>query len=172
MNGPPRSLRSLPPEGASQSLGAAPRDWRLARVVGVVMLAFAGATAAQSMMPAQREALNAAERWLVPVDSERYGDAWTMAAESFKTQVPRQTFRDGIAKIRKDYGKVVSRSGEKMAFKGEVPAPDQPDAQTKPGTEVAILFETKFAGNKSAQEEVTMVLEKDGIWRTAGYYIK
>jgi len=139
----------------------------------VLALAFiAGAAAAQSMMPAQREALNAAERWLVPIDSERYTDAWAMASDTFKAQVTRQAFRDGIAKIRKDYGKVVTRSGEKMAFKGDMPAPDQPDAQPKPGTEVAILFETKFAGNKKASEELTMVLEKDGIWRTAGYYIR
>ena len=142
------------------------------RTLFVVLIGFAGAAAAQSMVPAQREALNAAERWLVPIDTGRYGDAWSMAAETFKAQVPRQAFRDGIAKIRKDYGKVVSRSGEKMAFRGEAPAPEQSDAPTPPGTEVAILFETKFAGKKNAVEEMTMVLEKDGIWRTAGYYIK
>ncbi len=137
-----------------------------------LLAAFVGAASAQTMMPAQREALNAAERWLVPVDAQRYGDAWTMAAEAFKTKVPRATFRDGIAKIRKDYGKVEAREGERMAFRGDVPAPDQPDAQAKPGTEVSILFATTFAGSRKAQEEITMVLEKDGVWRVAGYYIK
>jgi hypothetical protein len=138
----------------------------------LVPLAFVAAASAQSMMPAQRQALNAAERWLEPVDNGRYTDAWAMAAETFKAKVPKQTFTDGIAKIRKDYGKVVSRSGEKMAFRGEAPAPDQPEAKTKPGTEVSILFETRFAGNKQASEEVTMVLENDGVWRAAGYYIR
>ena len=127
---------------------------------------------AQTMMPAQREALNAAERWLVPVDAQRYNDAWAMAAESFKAKVPRDKFREGIAGIRKDFGKNVKRSGEKMAFRGDVPAPDQADQQPKPGAEVAILFDSTFAGNKQAQEELTMVLEKDGIWRVAGYYIR
>ena len=139
---------------------------------GSLLAALASVVIAQTMMPAQRDALNAAERWLVPVDSQRYGDAWAMASETFKAKVPRDTFRDGIAKIRLDYGKLVKRSGEKMAFRGEAPAPDQPDSQTKPGTEVAILFDTTFAGSKQAQEEVTMVLEKDGIWRVAGYYIR
>ena len=46
------------------------------------------------------------------------------------------------------------------------------DAPSKVGTEVAILFESTFAGKKQAQEEMNMVLEKDGIWRVAGYYIK
>ena len=141
-------------------------------LIPLLFAALAGSSFAQAMMPAQREALNAAERWLVPVDAQRYGDAWAMAAESFKAKVPRDTFRDGIAKIRKDYGKVDKRSGEKMAFRGDAPAPDQGDARAKPGTEVAILFETVFAGRKQAQEEVTMVLEQDGIWRVAGYYIK
>ena len=83
-----------------------------------------------------------------------------------------RAFRDGIAKIRKDYGKLVRRSGEKMAFRGDMPSPDQGNAAPKAGTEVAILFDATFAGDKQAQEEVTMVFEKDGIWRVAGYYIK
>ena len=140
--------------------------------IASLMLALACATHAQTMMPAQREALNAAERWLVPLDGQRSADAWTMASESFKAKVARDTFRDGIAKIRKDYGKVEKRTGEKMAFRGDMPAPDQGNAPVKPGTEVAILFDTTFAGPKQAQEEVTMILEKDGIWRVAGYYIK
>jgi hypothetical protein len=136
------------------------------------VVATAATAPAQTMMPAQREALNAAERWLVPVDGQRYNDAWAMTAESFKAKVPRDTFRDGIAKIRKDYGKIVKRSGEKMAFRGDMPAPDQGDTAPKPGAEVAILFDAMFAGDKQAREEITMVLEKDGIWRVAGYYIK
>ena len=137
-----------------------------------LFLAFAGLACAQSMMLAQREALNAAERWLVPLDAQRYGDAWAMASESFKAKVSRNTFRDGIARIRKNYGKVEKRSGEKMGFRNEMPAPDQGDAAVKAGTELGIIFDTVFAGQKQAQEEVTMVLEKDGIWRVAGYYIK
>ena len=143
------------------------------KILPALALAFlACASHAQTMMPAQREALNAAERWLVPVDAQRYNDAWAMAAESFKAKVPRDTFREGIGKIRKDYGKVVKRAGERMAFRGDVPAPDQGDAAVRPGTEVSIMFEATFAGDKQAQEEITMVLEKDGVWRVAGYYIK
>jgi hypothetical protein len=42
----------------------------------------------------------------------------------------------------------------------------------KPGTTVAIIFDTKFAGDKRAAEEVSMEYEKDGIWRVAGYFIR
>jgi hypothetical protein len=141
-------------------------------ILAMLLLAAAAGVGAQSMMPAQRQALNAAERWLVPLDAERYTDAWTMAAESFRTNVPRELWRQGMAKIRKDYGRVVTRKGERMAFRRDMPAPDAEQAGVKPGTEVSILFETEFAGNKQAVEEITMVLEKDGVWRAAGYYIK
>ena len=87
--------------------------------------------------------------------------------------MPREQWRDGIRKIRKDYGRVVLRKGEKIALRRRRARPDQTrDATASPAREVAILFDTKFAGNKQAPEEVTMVLENDGIWRVAGYYIK
>ncbi|MCC6196152.1 MAG: DUF4019 domain-containing protein [Burkholderiales bacterium] len=127
---------------------------------------------AQSMDAPQRAALNAAERWLVPVDNERYADAWAMASDTFKATIPRQEWRDGIRKIRKPYGRVVLRKGDSIAFVGAAPpAPDQ-GTQAKSGMKVAILFDTKFAGSKQAVEEITLVLESDGIWRVASYYIK
>jgi hypothetical protein len=141
-------------------------------VIAILAAAVAWPALAQTLEPPQRAALNAAERWLVPVDGERYADAWAMASEDFKRTVPRQEWRDGIRKIRKDYGRVVLRKGDKMAFVGTAPDPLEPATQNKPGMKVAILFDTKFAGNRKAAEEVTMVLEQDGIWRVASYYIK
>jgi hypothetical protein len=142
--------------------------WLLAGMVAA-LVAVAGAAAAQSMSPDQREALDAAEKWLVPVDAGRYQDAWAMAAEQFKSQVARDQFRDGLRTIRKDYGRLVSRKGEKMGYVGEPPTPE---GGLKEGLKVVILFATKFAGDKSASEEMTMVYEKDGVWRAASYYIR
>ena len=59
----------------------------------MLLLAAAVGVGAQSMMPAQRQALNAAERWLEPLDAGRYTDAWKMAAESFKATVPSEQWR-------------------------------------------------------------------------------
>lgn len=140
--------------------------------LAMVTAALVAPAVGQGMDPPQRAALNAAERWLVPVDSERYADAWAMASETFKTTIPRQEWRDGIRKIRKDYGRVVLRKGDKLAFIGAAPDPLDPASQKKPGLKVAIIFDTKFAGNKQAVEEMTMVMEPDGIWRVASYYIK
>ena len=142
----------------------------LAAAAAVLLMALSVGGQAQAITPEQRKALNAAERWLVIVDAERYANAWAMAAESLKASVPQQEFRDGIGKIRKDYGRVVLRKSEKIGFVGETPEPDDPSGAAKEGMQIAILFDTKFAGNKRATEEV--MLEKDGLWRVAGYNIR
>ena len=40
------------------------------------------------------------------------------------------------------------------------------------GHYVLLQFETVFANKKSTIETVTFMLEKDGKWKAAGYYIK
>jgi len=143
---------------------------RIATVV--VATALAPLAWAQGMTPPQREALNAAETWLARVDKQQYADAWTAAAEPFRSSVTRQSFVEGAPKLRKDLGKVASRTGEKLAYVGAPPDPSDPTGAAKPGMKIAIHFDTRFAGNKKATEEVTMLLESDGVWRPVGYYIQ
>ena len=131
--------------------------------------AFATCVQAQSMSPDQRAALDAAERWLVPVDAGRYADAYAMASEEFRKGVTREQWLAGIGGIRRDFGKLDKRTAEKMGFLGEPPKPDAPLA---PGAKVVILFQGKFARKPDVEEEMTMVYEKDGIWRMASYYIR
>jgi len=95
-----------------------------------------------------------------------------MASEPFKTSVTREDWREGIRKLRHEYGRVVLRKAEKIGYVGAAPDPNNPSTDGKPGARIAILFDTKFAGNKKATEEATMVLEDDGLWRIAGYFIK
>jgi len=45
--------------------------------------------------------------------------------------------------------------------------PGGPDGQY-----VIIEFAASFENKKTAIETVTPMLEKDGVWRVAGYYIK
>jgi hypothetical protein len=145
----------------------------IARLVALLLAAFltgapAGFAHAQGMTPEQRNALNAAERWLVAVDAQRYADAWAMAAASLKGSVERTSFRDGMRDLRKEYGRVVLRKSEKMGYVGSAPDGGGP----KEGAQISILFDTKFVANRRATEEVVMELEKDGLWRAAGYHIR
>ncbi len=146
---------------------------RLDRLLVIGAAAFLPALAtcaqAQSMSPEQRAALDAAERWLVPVDAGRYGDAYSMAADEFRKGVTREQWLAGIGGIRRDFGKLDKRTAEKMGFVGEPPKPDTPLAA---GAKVVILFRGAFARKPQVEEEMTMVYEKDGIWRMASYYIR
>ncbi|MFO1317059.1 MAG: DUF4019 domain-containing protein [Burkholderiales bacterium] len=145
---------------------------RFALALAVALLgALAPAARAQTMSPDQRAAVDAADRWLDRVDRQRYADAWSMAADAFKKDVERKQWNDGIRGLRSEYGRVVSRKAAKAAFVEG--APEAGDAgRAKPGAEMSILFETRFARRKEATEEMTMVLEQDGLWRVAGYYIR
>jgi len=143
----------------------------LAMTTGALLALSVGALA-QPMPPDQREALNAAERWLAPVDDKRYANAYAMASAGFKSSVDRQKWIDGIREIRKEYGRVVTRKGEKIGYYGQAPGPDYPSTGPKEGMQIAILFATKFAGSKQAVEEVVMIYESDGLWRVAGYHIR
>ncbi len=143
----------------------------LALTMGALVAMSAGAVA-QPMPPDQREALNAAERWLAPVDDKRYANAYAMASAQFKSTIDRQKWLDGIREIRKDYGRVVARKGEKIGYYGQAPGPDYQATGPKEGMQITILFTTKFAGNKQAVEEVAMIYENDGQWRVAGYHIR
>ena len=142
--------------------------------VAIVFLGMAAGTLAfaQGMTATQREALTAAEVWLARVDKQQYADAWSAAAEPFRTSVTKQAFAEGAPKLRKDFGKVAARKGEKLAFVGDHPDHADPTGAAKPGMQIAIHFDTTFTSKKKATEEVTMLLESDGIWRPAGYYIQ
>ena len=122
--------------------------------------------------PEEQEAINAAEKWLVPVDAGKSADAWAMASASFKSSVDRQTWRTGLADLRKPYGRLESRKAAKIAHVGEAPAGATGPRGAAPGAQVTVLFETRFAGGKAADEEVMLVRETDGVWRVAGYFIR
>lgn len=67
--------------------------------------------------------------------------------------------------VREPLGKLLSRNVLNKAYKSSLPgAPD--------GEYVVIQFETSFENKKAAVETVTPMMDKDGIWRVSGYYIK
>ncbi len=131
-----------------------------------VGVAFAATTAEE------QDAINAAEKWLVPVDANKSAEAWAMSSASFKSAVDRQKWQAGLADLRKPYGRLESRKPAKIAHVGEAPAGKSGPRGVAPGSQVTILFETRFAGGKVVDEEVMLVREVDGVWRVAGYFIR
>jgi len=79
--------------------------------------------------------------------------------------VGKEQFQKSVEPVRKPLGKVISREVKSKRYTKQLPgAPD--------GEYVVIQFETSFENKKAAIETVTPMLDKDGVWRVSGYYIK
>jgi hypothetical protein len=128
-------------------------------------LIFSGINALASDSKKEMAALSAAEKWLTIVDSQKYAESWKETAELFRNAVPPNQWAQSLRAVRKPLGKLVSREVKTKVFKTSLPgAPD--------GEYVVIQFETSFENKKAAAETITPMMDKDGVWRVSGYYIK
>jgi hypothetical protein len=114
---------------------------------------------------AEKDALKAAEEWLILIDSGEYGLSWDNAAELFKKAVTKEQWEKTLKAVRPPMGDLVSRNVKSATYANSLPgAPD--------GEYVVIQFSTGFTNKKSAIETVTPMKDPDGKWRVSGYYIK
>jgi hypothetical protein len=133
----------------------------LLRLMCAVLLS-ANATADEAM---EQQAVHAAKEWLALVDSGDYEKSWKTAAEYFQHAVPQQQWQQSLTAARKPLGQVVSRQLKSKQYTTSLP--DAPDGQY-----VVIQFETSFEQKKSMVETITPMVNANGQWRVAGYYIK
>ena len=111
------------------------------------------------------EAVNAAQSWLAGIDVGNYSEAWNTAAGTIKTAVTLQQWEQTMSAVRRPLGKLTTREiGIKQYLTSLPGAPD--------GEYVIIQFKTSFEFKKAAVETVTVMREKEGIWRVSGYYIQ
>jgi len=123
------------------------------------------APAAERHDEAEKQAVAAAESWLVLVDDGKYGDGWDVAAEYLKNAVTKDAFEKSMQAARKPLGKMKSREVKSKDYRTSLPgAPD--------GKYVVIQFETSFENKTAAIETITPMLDKDGKWRVSGYFIR
>ncbi len=114
---------------------------------------------------AERQAVAAAEQWLALVDDGAYMKSWETTAQYFRDAVTAAQWRQALTGARKPLGKVVARTVKSKQYATSLPgAPD--------GQYVVVQFETSFANKKSAVETVTPMIDADGTWRVAGYFVK
>ena len=110
-------------------------------------------------------AVDSATFWLGLIDDGNYDASWEEAADIFKNAVTKQQWVDMAKTVRQPLGKVISR--RVMSKTPTKTVPGGPD-----GEYVVIQFKTSFENKADAIETVTPMLDKDGIWRVSGYYIK
>ncbi len=113
----------------------------------------------------QQIAQDAAKVWLVEVDGDQYGKAWDRAATLFQTEVTREKWEINMIRIRGLLGSAETRKLASATLKHSLPG--MPDGQY-----VVITWATKFEQKARALEVVTVMQEKDGRWKVAGYVIR
>ncbi len=107
----------------------------------------------------------AANNWLKYVDENDDFAAWAMGSTLFKARVSEDLWTDKVGPARQSLGAVISRKVNSAVYATTLPgAPD--------GQYVVLRYLTSFAQKKSALETIVMMLDTDGQWRVAGYYIK
>ena len=114
---------------------------------------------------AEDAAVASSQEWLSLVDTGKYAESWDEASGYLKNVLPKQKWVESLQAYRKPLGKLISRKLISKQYATTLPgAPD--------GEYVVIRYETSFENKNSAIETITPMLEKDGRWKVAGYYIK
>lgn len=113
----------------------------------------------------QAKASESADKWLNSIDRAQFSESWSEAATYFQNNVALEEWQRTIQGVRQPLGKVYSREVASMQYTTILPG--SPD-----GEYVVIQYNTSFENKQSAVETVTPMLDRDGTWKVAGYYIK
>ena len=113
---------------------------------------------------AEEAALAASTKWLTFVDKGNYSKSWDQAAGIFRTMVTKVEWQTRLSIYRTPLGKVSERNVKSKQYTKTLP--DAPE-----GEYVVIQYETVFANKQTVTETITSMLEKNGKWKVAGYYI-
>lgn len=132
--------------------------------IGVLAL-FLAAFSMQAQEKPETLAQQSAEAWLQLVDSGKFGESWNDSASLFKAAVTKEQWEQMLHATRDPLGKLQSRKLKSATYTKSLPgAPD--------GEYVVIRYDASFENKRSAVETITPMLDKDGVWRVSGYYIK
>ena len=137
------------------------RMWAAGAILACVVAAAGQLAAADKSEEAAR---TSALAWLTLVDEARYDESWEEAAAYLRKALPKDRWRQDLGAARTPLGKLVSRKLKSAQYTEHLPgAPD--------GRYVVIQYDTVFEHKAQAVETVTPMLDRDGAWRVAGYFI-
>lgn len=133
-------------------------------ILATILIASPSLAIAQPAVPSADPAVKAAAAWLKLVDQGDYAQSWVQASTSFRGVVPQDKWVAMVTEARKPLGAVVTR--ELILTRHETSLPDAP-----PGDYFVIQYKTAFTHNAMI-ETVTLMLDKDGHYHVAGYFIR
>ena len=107
----------------------------------------------------------AADNWLALLDTGKFGESWDRASKSFKDAVEKIKWEEQAREVRAPLGKIESRK-----LSGSQALKDPPNSP--PGDYQVLQYASRFEKNEDVTETVVLILESDGQWRVAGYFVK
>jgi hypothetical protein len=110
-------------------------------------------------------AQTSAQVWLALTDARKYAESWQESSSFFKAAVTQTKWVDALTTVRTPLGKVLSRKLKSATYVKDPPG-------NPPGEYVQIQYDTSFENRKDCVETIAPMLDKDGKWRVAGYFIK
>ncbi len=130
-----------------------------------LLLACLAPQAAQASSPPNTTPVASALAWLSLIDDGNYGESWRTASGFFRAAVSETNWTASLQAVRTPLGAPAQRkhTGSQQATS----LPGAPDGEYR-----IMVFTTNFVHKKSATETVTFMLDQDGQWRAAGYFIK
>jgi len=137
-----------------------PRKW-----IAVLLTMFTCAGMACAADENLKAATDAAQQWLALVDAGQYDQSWDQASSPFKEKVTKEQWRSTMSSGRAPLGKMESRQFKDGQYETSLPG-------APAGKYFVIQYRTKFANSGPMIETITPMLDKDGTWRVAGYYMR
>jgi hypothetical protein len=129
----------------------------------VLLLCVVGAHASDDTASAQAQ--TASRAWLAYVDAGNYAKSWDESAALFRHEVTKPDWEHAVGATRQPLGKLTERKLESATYTKRLPG--VPD-----GDYVVITYRSSFTNRPIATETVTPMLDADGQWRVAGYFVK
>lgn len=136
-----------------------------AMVTAALLIPKPGATAGDKEAAAKEAALGAAKIWLGLVDEGYHGSSWMESAKYFRDSVTKEGWVRMVSGVRGPLGALKKRTLRSAQHATTLPgAPD--------GEYFVIQYDASFEHKADAVETVTTMLDQDGKWRVAGYFIR
>jgi hypothetical protein len=133
--------------------------------LSALSLAGLGHAARRRSATAEVEAVRAADGWLDLVDQGKVAESWDATAALFKAAVTKEQWRSALSAARAPLARPLSR---KLKAKRVV----TPLAGALRGQYVVIDYASVYENELEATETVTPMLDADGQWRIASYFIR
>jgi Protein of unknown function (DUF4019) len=133
--------------------------------LAVLIIAASAQTGIQAQQTREKAAQQAAESWLLLVDSAKYEESWEEAASTFKAAISKADWKAQIQSARDPLGKNKSRKLIEAKYTKSLEG-------APAGEYVVIQYESSFEKQESVTETIVPMLDKDGKWRVSGYFIR